>query len=124
LLTETQENNRRGAIRFPIEREVRYRTLSETGGDEEGTGRTINISSSGILFTTSRVLLPGCHMEVIVDWPARGGFGSQSKLIARARVIRSETTRTAVEILWYEIHAPDTNAGHAHGSRWVRALAS
>jgi hypothetical protein len=51
--------DRRAADRFPIEREVRFKMLSKRHGSDVGLGTTLNMSSSGVLFTTDRALLPG-----------------------------------------------------------------
>jgi hypothetical protein len=50
---------RRARFRFPIEREAHYRRLSAGIGETVGGARTVNISRSGILFTSDAVLLPG-----------------------------------------------------------------
>ena len=63
--------DRRHSDLFPIEREVRYRVLNKRGGDESGDGKTINISSAGILFTTESMVLPGRRLEVSINWPAQ-----------------------------------------------------
>src|SRR5947209_5687989 len=55
---QEQQSDRRHSDRFPIEREVRYRVLSKRSGEESGDGKTINISSSGVLFTSEHILLP------------------------------------------------------------------
>jgi hypothetical protein len=94
--------DRRGADRFPIEREVRYRSLSKRSGGEEGTGKTINISSNGVLFTTDKILVPGKRIELSISWPAQLDNKCQLKLVARGRVVRFEHGRAAVEIQQYE----------------------
>jgi hypothetical protein len=96
--------DRRSADRFPIEREVRYRPLSvRKGNDEPGSGKTVNISSTGILFETDRMLLPGHRLELAVSWPAQLNNSCPLKLVAKARVVRSVSdTQAAVEILQYE----------------------
>jgi PilZ domain len=101
---------RRHSDRFPIEREVRYRVLNKRGGEEAGGGRTINISSSGVLFTSEHMLLPGRRLEVSISWPAQLDNKCALKLVARGRVIRFEPGRTAIEIQQYEFrtHAPVT----------------
>ncbi len=48
---ENAQADRRQSDRFPIEREVRYRVLNKRSNEEIGDGKTINISSSGVLFT-------------------------------------------------------------------------
>jgi hypothetical protein len=44
------------AHRFPIELDVRYKTLSQRAERVEGIGKTLNISSSGVLFTSESEL--------------------------------------------------------------------
>jgi hypothetical protein len=93
---------RRTSDRFPIEREVRYRVLNKRSNHEEGAGRTVNISSSGILFTTDQLLVPGKRLELSISWPAQLDNKCQLKLVARGRVTRLEQGRAAVEIQQYE----------------------
>lgn len=93
---------RRSADRFPIEREVRYRILTKRNTYEEGVGKTINISSSGVLFTTDQILIPGKRIELSISWPAQLDNKCQLKLVARGRVARLEQGRAAIEIQQYE----------------------
>ena len=93
---------RRNADRFPIEREVRYKILNKRTTHEEGTGKTINISSNGVLFTTDQILVPGKRLELSISWPAQLDNRCFLKLVARGRVARLEQGRAAVEIQQYE----------------------
>lgn len=102
MQTNTQNTDRRGADRFPIEREVRYKVLSKKNTEESGTGRTVNLSSNGILFTSDHVLLPGRRLELAISWPAQLNNETPLKLVARGRVIRFEAGLAAIEILQYE----------------------
>ncbi|WP_162179850.1 PilZ domain-containing protein [Bryobacter aggregatus] len=95
-------NDRRGADRFPIEREVRYKVLSKRSNDEAGIGKTINMSSSGVLFTSEHSLVPGKRIEIAISWPAQLNNKTPLKLVARGRVIRCEDGRAALEIQQYE----------------------
>ena len=101
---EKDKDDRRGADRFPIEREVRYKILSrKTASDgESGSGLTVNMSSNGVLFTTDRYLLPGRRLEVSISWPAQLNSKVALKLVARGRVVRAEEGRAAIEIHQYE----------------------
>jgi PilZ domain. len=98
----TGESDRRSSDRFPIEREVRYKILNKRSIQEEGTGKTINISSNGVLFTTDQILLPGKRLEISISWPAQLDNKCQLKLVARGRVARLEQGRAAIEIQQYE----------------------
>jgi c-di-GMP-binding flagellar brake protein YcgR len=94
--------DRRSADRFPIEREVRYKVLSKKNADEAGAGRTVNMSSTGVLFTTDHVLLPGKRLELAISWPANLNNETPLKLVARGRVIRCLDGCAAIEIQQYE----------------------
>jgi len=102
LFNAAQKTDRRSADRFPIEREVRYKVLSKKSADEAGQGRTINMSSTGILFTTDQLLLPGRRLELAISWPAQLNNQTPLKLVARGRVTRYEAGRAAIEIQQYE----------------------
>lgn len=95
-------NERRSADRFPIERDVRYKMLSKKSGDEAGAGKTVNISSTGVLFTTDKLLIPGRRLEVSINWPAQLNNKCALKLVARGRIVRFEQGQAAMEIQQYE----------------------
>jgi len=100
--TAEATSDRRSSSRFPIDREVRYRVLNKKGNQDQGTGRTLNMSSAGILFTTDHVLLPGRTVEVAVSWPAQLNNACPLKLVARGRIVRFEPGKAAIEIHHYE----------------------
>lgn len=100
--SEREKNDRRAADRFPIEREVRYKVLNRKNADEIGYGKTINMSSNGVLFTTEQYLLPGRRLELSISWPAQLNSTVALKLVARGRVVRCEEGRAAIEIHQYE----------------------
>ncbi len=102
--------DRRGSDRFPIEREVRYKVLSKRSNDETGAGKTINMSSSGVLFTAEHLLIPGKRVEVAISWPAQLNNKTPLKLVARGRVVRSEDGRAALEIQQYEFRTQGTSS--------------
>jgi hypothetical protein len=95
-------SDRRCADRFPIERDVRYKVLSKRSQDESGGGKTLNMSSSGVLFTAEHFLVPGKRVEVSISWPAQLNNTTKLKLVARGRVVRSEGGKAALEIQQYE----------------------
>jgi hypothetical protein len=101
-LNDNAQADRRHSDRFPIEREVRYRVLNKRSSEETGEGKTINISSSGVLFTVDHMLLPGRRMELAISWPAQLNNKCALKLVARGRVVRFEGGRAAIEIQQYE----------------------
>jgi hypothetical protein len=114
------QTDRRHSDRFPIEREVKYRVLSKRGGEESGDGRTINISSSGVLFTTEHMLLPGRRMELSISWPAQLNNRTALRLVARGRIVRFEAGRAAFMIQQYEFRTQSQGPTPLAGPRLVR----
>jgi len=115
---ENGHADRRHSDRFPIEREVRYRVLSKRSGEEAGDGKTVNISSSGVLFTAAHVLLPGRRLELAISWPAQLDNKCALKLVARGRIVRFEDGRAAMEIQQYEFRTQSSQPNGA-GPRMV-----
>ena len=110
-IEQKQNADRRHSDRFPIERQVRYKVLSKRSGEEAGEGKTINISSSGVLFTSEHILLPGRRMELSISWPAQLDSKCALKLVARGRVVRFEQGYAAIEIQQYEFRTQAPAAG-------------
>lgn len=101
MALEADSSERRSAVRFPIEQEVRYRIYNRST-IEVGSGKTINISSNGVLFTTERYLTPGERLELSVNWPAQLDNRCALKLVTTGRVVRSEQGKAAIAIERYE----------------------
>ena len=95
-------NERRQSDRFPIEREIKYRVLNKRSGEETGDGKTVNISSSGILFSAEHMLLPGRRLEVSISWPAQLNNKTSLRLVAKGRIVRFEHGKAALMIQQYE----------------------
>ena len=110
--SKSKKPDRRKSDRFPIERDVRYKGTSKRAGADAGLGKTLNMSSSGLLFTTDEVLLPGRRVEVAVSWPAQLDNKCALKLVAQGKVVRCEQGKAAIEITQYEFRT----AGPANGN--------
>jgi c-di-GMP-binding flagellar brake protein YcgR len=98
---QTDVAERRSAVRFPIEQEVRYKVYNRNT-IEVGSGRTINMSSNGVLFTTERALSAGERVELSVNWPAQLDNRCALKLVTNGRVVRSDGSKAAIAIERYE----------------------
>jgi hypothetical protein len=93
---------RRRSSRFPIEREVRYKTLNQRSESVAGSGKTLNISSSGVLFTSDHELPVGTRLELSISWPAQLNERCLLNLVARGRVTRHSKGQLALQIQQYE----------------------
>lgn len=111
--------DRRGTSRFPLCEEVQYKVLHRAVIKNTGAGKTLNIGSRGILFTTEEKLPLGRTVELSVSWPARLGGTCPLKFVATGRVIRSEADRAAVRIERYEFRTRGSAAMSASASAGV-----
>ena len=94
--------DRRASNRLPIERDVRYKVLLGRGSIKSGSGKTVNMSSVGILFTTEDQLPVGERVEVAVSWPAQLNNNLPLKFVAMGRLVRTEANQAAIAIERYE----------------------
>src|ERR1035437_233262 len=94
--------DRRETGRFPVREEVRYRVLHAKGLPASGVGKTLDIGSGGILFTTEERLPVGRLVEVAVNWPVRLDGACPLRFVAVGKVVRSEATKAVVQIDRYE----------------------
>jgi hypothetical protein len=69
---------------------------------ETGSGRMIDMSSSGLRFTADRPVLAGQRRDVSIDWPAPLEGGIQLQLIATGWVVWTRRTETALRIQRHE----------------------
>ena len=75
-----------------------------------GSGKTLDISSGGILFTTSERLQPGQLVEVAVNRPAELHGTYALLLVATGRVVRSDNHTAAMRIERYEFRTRASKA--------------
>jgi len=101
--------DRRETNRFPVREEVRYRVLHAKGSPASGVGKTLDIGSGGILFTTEAKLPMGRLVEVAVNWPVRLDGACLLQFVAVGKVVRSEAGKAAVQIERYEFKTRGSN---------------
>jgi hypothetical protein len=93
---------RRASIRFALRVEVGF-TVSDRGVPvKTGKGRTIDLSSSGLSFTTDRPLLTGQRLKASIDWPVSLGGAAKMRLVLSGVVVRADSAVIAVRIERYE----------------------
>jgi hypothetical protein len=100
--------DRRGTIRFPLSEDLTYKVLNPRAATITGVGKTLNIGSGGILFSTEEKLPMGRTVELAVNWPARLGGTCPLKFVAMGRVVRSEADQAVVRIERYEFKTRGT----------------
>ena len=104
------ERERRTKRRFQIEQDVRYKMLYGQRIAETGTGKTLNISSGGVWFTTESLLTAGMPVELSMSWPVLLNDSCPMKLMIYGCVIRSNDRGAAVAIERYEFRTQGSRA--------------
>lgn len=89
--------DRRGSDRSSMKREVWYKILRKNE-EELGKGTTVNMSSSGVLFTPGRMMVVGSCLELNISWPAPLNAKSALKLMVQGTVVRYQDGGAAIEI--------------------------
>ena len=116
LEKQTVTAERRGNDRFPIESELRYKVLDDKA-PASGLGRTLNMSSSGVLFTAEGKLPVGRRVELSVDWPAELNENCGLKLVAQGKIIRASDEHAAITIDKYDFRTRATAKVRTAGSQ-------
>lgn len=92
-VTKGEHGERRNSGRVSLQRTVEFRVLDSLRRRQPESGVTINMSDSGILFTSDLPLLAGSPLEMKVGRPGR------QPLMVRGRVVRHENGVTAAQVL-------------------------
>src|SRR5260370_40650116 len=80
---------RRVSNRLPIERDLRYKVLgSRKHVKQVGSGKTLNMSSGGGLFTTESELTAGEHVAIAGKWPGQVNHASPLKVVGVGEIVR------------------------------------
>jgi hypothetical protein len=91
---------RRSKTRFPIELVARYAVPGRL--EIEATGRTVNISSHGVLMTYTSSVSPGTPISVMMEWPIFLSNACPLALHIRGTVVRSDRGLIAVRFSTHE----------------------
>jgi hypothetical protein len=75
------------AIRFPLHLPMHYRTPAS---EEWLEARTENVSRTGVLFETKRILEPSTEVDLKLEVPPPVGQGTHAEVICRCQVVRVE----------------------------------
>jgi hypothetical protein len=91
---------RRSRQRFPLALAVEYRLLGN--GVRCGSGRTRNISSTGVLFEVAEPQPFSGSIELMVSWPCLLDGSCALNLVMKGHVVRNEEGGVAIELKYHE----------------------
>ena len=107
--------------RYPIALEVRYKLLRGDRVVSVGCGKTLNISSGGVLLETDRPLPPNGVVELAIQWPFLLRDVCSLKLVIRGRIVRQDfdTKATAVRAESHEFRTAGVRPSGSDDARNV-----
>ena len=93
-------------FRYPLNLNVRFRSLSETP-IFSGVGRAVNLSSGGVLVVSQQVVSPhefriGARVEMSIEWPSLLDGRIPLQLLAVGRVVRRRVSDFAATFVRHE----------------------
>lgn len=89
-------------MRFPIRCKLQFKMSNGGSAIFAGTGETLNMSSSGVLFESDCDSPVGGHIELLIDWPVQLHKDCLLRLVEQGRVVRHENRHFAVKIERFE----------------------
>jgi hypothetical protein len=110
--------DRRRDKRYDLELELRWKLIRRRRLLESGEGRTLDVSSGGILFDAGRPLPAGLNVELSLAWPVMLHSVAPLQLLVFGKIVRSEGRRTAIRMVQHEFRT----AGSAMERRLAMAV--
>ena len=106
--------------RYSITLEIEYKLLRKGRVERLGLGRTLNVSSGGVLFEANESLPAGSSIEILMQWPFLLEGVCPLKLVIHGSVVRSDSRRIAVRAKHHEFRT--AGARSSTSSDKVRSL--
>jgi hypothetical protein len=104
--------DRRLDRRYNIHLEVRWKLIRRRRILETGVGRTVDLSSGGIMFDAGRTLPVGLNVELSISWPVLLHNEAPLQLVVSGRIVRTHGSRTAIQMVQHEFRTLGIAAEH------------
>jgi hypothetical protein len=102
--------DRRNKLRFPFNRELRFKLLENDTVIAAGEGETIDMSSGGVAFRTTKALTAGSLIELSISWPALLYDSCPMRLVVFGRVARLSDSVAACTVEKWEFRTGSRQA--------------
>jgi hypothetical protein len=114
---EAPQAERRLHRRYPITLRIEYKFPTTGGTKWRGFGKTLNLSTGGVLIEAYGALPADGPIEIAMDWPFLLDGACPLKLVIQGRVVRSNKHLAAAQILRHEFHTARSNRDSADSFR-------
>jgi c-di-GMP-binding flagellar brake protein YcgR len=112
--------DRRTDRRYDIALELRWKLIRRKKVLDTGTGRTVDLSSGGVLFDAGRVMPVGLTVELSISWPILLHSVAPLQLSISGRIVRANATRAAIRMVQHEFRT----AGISPGQREMLSISA
>jgi len=114
---QTQESDRiagerRFDRRYRIDLELRWKLIRRRKVRDTGVGRTLDVSSGGVLFDATRPLPVGMNVELSISWPVLLHNVAPLQLVISGRIIRANGSKVAIHMNQHEFRTAGVPAEH------------
>ena len=99
---ESINGDRRQDRRYRIHLDLRWKLIRRRRVLDSGVGKTVDLSSGGILFDAGRQLPVGLNVELAISWPVLLRNEAPMQLIVSGRIVRAGQNRTALAMAQHE----------------------
>ena len=97
--------DRRADRRYRLSLDLWWKLVRRRKVMASGQGRTVDLSSGGILFVAGHALPVGIDVEMSISWPALFRNRHPMRLVALGRIVRSDGNRVAIRLLQHEFQS-------------------
>lgn len=104
--------DRRVDRRYRISLDLRWKLIRRRKVRDTGVGRTIDLSSGGILFDATRPMPMGMNVELSIAWPVLLHNVAPMQLVISGRIVRAVGSQAAIHILQHEFRTMGVPSEH------------
>jgi hypothetical protein len=103
---------RRDNRRYGLQLELTWKLMRRRRVLDTGSGRTFDLSSSGIIFYAGRALPEGLNVELLIAWPVLLHDVAPLQLTVAGRIVRCEDCMIAIQMVQHEFRPAGIPAEH------------
>ena len=112
---DTIAGDRREDRRYGIRLDVKWKLIRRRRVLDTGIGRTLDLSSGGLLFDPGRHLPEGLNVELSITWPVLLHNVAPLQLVVSGRIVRASGRSIAVRTVQHEFRTAAVPSDNRQG---------